>query len=160
MPEARLLGFSIPASIRRNDPVLKPGERCQQFTRVERLHDVGIRPDALGFIGLERFHFSNGEQDGDFHRLSGLFQPLTNFKPAISRHVNVEHDEIRLAFVDFLERSRAVIDSDDLIAGVHEDAATHVLGGYAVIGKQYGARQGLSFARKGEITPKVTGIPS
>ena len=60
--------------------------------------------------------------------------------------------------MDLFQRRRTIIDGDDFVAGIHEDAAAHILGSYAVIGKQYGARQGLSFGSKGEISPKVTGM--
>src|SRR5262249_54456223 len=98
---------------------------------------------------LERLHFADRQKHGDLLSLGGLFEALTNFQAAVAWHIYVEYDQVGLALVDLLERSRPVVDGNDLVAGIHENAAAHVLGGYAVIGKQYGARQGLSFGKKG-----------
>ena len=52
-------------------------------------------------------------------------------------------DQVRPVLVNLLERGRSVINGNDLIASIHKNAASHVLGGHTIVSKQYGTCQGV-----------------
>src|SRR5260370_230977 len=68
--------------------------------------------------------------------LNGAAPLLENLEAGISRHVDIQDDDVRFLFRDFFYRGSAVADSHDYIPGLSKDFLAHVLGGHAVIGKQ------------------------
>jgi hypothetical protein len=85
---------------------------------------------------------------------------LADFQPAISRHVNVQHDEVWPLLCDFFQGRGAVINGNDLVSRVRKDFSPHVLGGYAVIGEQYLPGQKMSSDegryREGNLTSNLS----
>jgi len=74
-------------------------------------------------------------------RLGCILQPLTDFQPAVSGHVNIQHDQIGFDFGDPLECGGSVVDRDDVIPGIGQDFSPHILGCHTVISEQYFPRQ-------------------
>ena len=125
--------------------VFELGKNSQEFGGFEWLDDEAVGANPARFFRFERFQFAYGQQDWNLSCLRILLDSLANFQAAVARHVDVEHDQVRLVFGDFLEGRRAVIDSNYFVAGIGEDTPAHVLGSHAVVGKQYSSRQGFSF---------------
>ena len=93
---------------------LRAGEHGEQFGGFKRLDDERIRAHAPRFFLLERLQFTYGQQDGNPPSLAGFLYALANLQAAVAWHIDVEHDQVRLVFSDFLEGRRAVIDGDAL----------------------------------------------
>ena len=102
-------------------------------------------PQPLAQIRLERFQLAYRQQYRNLSCLRVFLHPLTHFQAAVARHVDVEHDQVRLVFRNFLERRRAVVDRNHVVSRIGEDTSAHILGSHAVVGKQYSSRQGISF---------------
>ena len=104
---------------------------------------MAIGANALGFVALKGLHLSDAQKNRNARGLARFLQSLADFKAAVAGHINVKHDQVRPALVNLLERGRSVINGNDLIASIHKNAASHVLGGHTIVSKQYGTCQGV-----------------
>src|SRR5438552_15602929 len=120
-----------------HDLVFKLGENAQQFAGFKWFDDKAFSTYSFCLLGLERLQFSYSQQDRGACRFGGFLEALAHLQAAVARHVNIQDDEIGLLLRDLFQRSRAVVDGNDLVARVRENFSPHVLGGHAVIGEQY-----------------------
>src|SRR5258708_4040258 len=120
-----------------HDLVFKLGENAQQFAGFKWFDDKAFGAYSFCLLGLERFQLSYRQQDRGACSFGGFLEALAHLQAAVARHVNIQDDEIGFLLRDLFQRSRAVVDGDDLVARVRENFSPHVLGGHAVIGEQY-----------------------
>ena len=125
--------------------VFELGQYGKKFRGFEGLDNKTVRPHTPRFVRFERFQLAYGQEDWNPPGLRVFLHSLAYFQASVARHIHIEHNQVRFVFRDFLERCRAVVDRNDFIAGVREDAPPHVLGSHAVVGKQYSSRQEISF---------------
>jgi len=88
---------------------------------------------GLNDSASKRLELPHAQQHGNAGCLWGFFQPLANFEATVAWHVDIEDDEVGLRFSDLFEGSRAIIDSNNLVAGIAQDPAAHVLGCHTVV---------------------------
>ena len=129
----------------RDDLVFELGQRRQQFAGFKRLHDESVSLNATSLVRFERFQLAHGEQYGNARRLGRFAEALAHFEAAITGHINIEHDQVRFRFRNFLEGCRSVVHRSDVVTGVAKDSPAHVLGSHAIIGEQDFPRQAMSF---------------
>ncbi len=105
--------------VERVDQVLHPRERCHaraQLVRVDRLRQelVGARLDPLDAIGHVR---QPGHQDHRRQPRGGIgLEPAADLEAVQVRHPDVEEDDVRMVLLHRVERLRAVLDGDHLMA--------------------------------------------
>ena len=137
-PSLRTPGF-------RNNFVFQLAQRTQQFTGFKWLDDKCVGPRSLSLVWLEWLQLPDRQQHRDARCLPRVLDALAHLESTVAWHVDVKDNQVRFMFGDFLQRGRTVIDSNDFVTGIGKDSSAHVLGGHTVIGKQYFARQGMSF---------------
>ena len=102
----------------------------------KRLHDDGVRVDVFAILRAVWFQLSHGQDDRKRGRDGTGAQTFTYLESRISGHKNVKNRDVWHR-VSYLSQSfKAIADREHLIASIHENFLPHVLGWYAVVGKQ------------------------
>ena len=99
------------------------------------LDDHAIGFNTVGVFGPVGLHLAHGQQNRGLQRLDGGTDLLAHFKARISRHVDIQDDNVRFVLCDLLDRSSAIADSDDVISCIRQDLFAHILGSHAVVSK-------------------------
>ena len=127
----------------RHNLVFQLGQCGEEFSSFKRFDDKGISPNPPRFVGLERLQLADCQQHRNSSCVGRFLDPLANFEASVAWHVDIEDDDVGLKLCDLLERRRTIIDRNQFVTSVREDAPAHVLGGYAVVGEQYSSCQGI-----------------
>jgi hypothetical protein len=114
---------------------------------------VGVH--AARLICLEWLELSDRQQDRNIRRLGAFLNALAHFDATVPWHVDVQDHQVWFQFGQLFERCGTVVNRHYFITGFTENPPAHVLGGYAVIRKQYFPRQGF-IPSKGGTAAKLT----
>jgi len=88
----------------------QPRDRTQQFAGFKRLHNVRVGPGRRASSGLKGSSLPPSATRNT--AVSSASSAAGTLPARCSRHVHVQHDQIRFDFSDSLQRSRSVVDRD------------------------------------------------
>ncbi len=117
------------------DPLFKLFDDGEKISGFKWLDDNAVRFHAVRVFPAVRLHLADSQQHWRVESINGVAQLFADFQAAVTGHVDIEDDEVRFVFRNFLERGRAIADGHDFIPGFRQNFCAHVLGRHAVISK-------------------------